>query len=222
MSKLILSLNGTQVGEYPLDKDRITIGRRPEQDIHIDNLAISGEHAAIVNIYNYHFIEDMGSTNGTIVNDKEIKKQVLNHNDIIQLGKYELKYINPKAAQTNDLEKTVVIRPNTVDGENKPEEGIAFTGVDEEKTTAAPAWLEMHSGPTKGKRLNLTMASTTIGRQGSQLAVITRQTEGYYISSGGGKTKPIVNGQPVDTMLLLQNGDTLNLDTIQMTFKIKV
>ncbi|HEC12123.1 MAG TPA: FHA domain-containing protein [Acidiferrobacteraceae bacterium] len=220
MSKLILSLNGTQVGEYPLDKDRITIGRRPEQDIHIDNLAISGEHAAIVSIYNYHFIEDLGSTNGTIVNDKEIKKQVLNHNDIIQLGKYELQYINLKAAQTNDLEKTVVIRPNTADGEDKPGEGIAFTGIDEKKTSTVPAWLEMHSGPTKGKRLNLTMASTTIGRQGSQLAVITRQSEGYYISSGG-KTKPIVNGQPVDTMLLLQNGDALNLDTIEMIFKTK-
>src|SRR4051794_20140696 len=93
MAKLILSMDGLVLKEIPLSEERTTIGRRPHNDIVIDNLAISGEHAVIVTILNDSFLEDLGSTNGTLVNGQPAKKHFLQNNDLIELGKYKLKYI---------------------------------------------------------------------------------------------------------------------------------
>ena len=114
MAKLHFSLDGNPLGEFALDKERVTIGRRPSNDIHIDNLAVSGDHAAIVTIGNDSFLEDLNSTNGTFVNNKPIKKHVLLHNDVIEFGKYQLKYENKtqeKMPKYNGFENTVVMRP---------------------------------------------------------------------------------------------------------------
>src|SRR5262245_16220719 len=117
MAKLILSMDGLVLKEINLTKERTTIGRKPHNDIQIDNLAVSGEHAVIVTILQDSFLEDLGSTNGTIVNSQPIKKHFLQNNDVIELGKYKLKYINEApAAQTKaaDFEKTMVLRPGAV------------------------------------------------------------------------------------------------------------
>ena len=114
MAKLDFLLDGNHLGEFALEKERMTIGRRPTSDIHIDNLAVSGEHAVIVTIGDDSFLEDLNSTNGTMVNHKTVKKYVLQHNDIVEFGKYQLKYINEKQAQTKPVdtfEKTMIIRP---------------------------------------------------------------------------------------------------------------
>src|SRR5215475_4630722 len=114
MAKLILSLEGSVIREVALDKERVTIGRKPQNDIQIENLAVSGEHACIVTILNDSFLEDLGSTNGTLVNGNAIKKHILQNNDVIEIGKYKLKYIGeaPAAGQTpmEDFEKTMVMR----------------------------------------------------------------------------------------------------------------
>ena len=100
MAKLILSLDGMVIREYPLTKERTTIGRKSHNDIVIDNLAISGEHAMIMTILNDSFLEDLGSTNGTLVNGQPIKKHFLQNNDVVELGKYKLKYVTEaRAAQ---------------------------------------------------------------------------------------------------------------------------
>jgi pSer/pThr/pTyr-binding forkhead associated (FHA) protein len=114
MAKLILSMDGLVLKELPLLKERTTIGRKPHNDIQIDNLAISGEHAVIVTILNDSFLEDMNSTNGTYVNGQPIKKHFLQNNDVVELGKYRLKYINetPTQSQAPDFEKTMVLRPD--------------------------------------------------------------------------------------------------------------
>ena len=112
MAKLILSVDGQVLKEYNLTKERTLIGRKPHNDIQIDNLAVSGEHAAIITILNDSFIEDLGSTNGTLVNGKPIKKHFLQNNDVVELGKHKLKYFNdaPTAATAADFEKTMIIR----------------------------------------------------------------------------------------------------------------
>src|SRR5262245_6994663 len=113
-AKLILSMDGLVLKEITLTKERTTIGRKPHNDIQIDNLAVSGEHAVIVTILNDSFLEDLGSTNGTLVNGQPIKKHFLQSNDVVELGKYKLKYINDqgaKAASPLDFEKTMVLRP---------------------------------------------------------------------------------------------------------------
>lgn len=112
MAKLILSVDGTVLKEVSLNKERTMLGRKPHNDIQVDNLAVSGEHAAIITILNDSFIEDLNSTNGTLVNGKPIKKHFLQNNDVIEIGKHKLKYFNdaPVAAASNDFEKTMIIR----------------------------------------------------------------------------------------------------------------
>ena len=115
MAKLILSMDGLVLKEIPLSKERTSIGRKPHNDIQIDNLAVSGEHAVIVTILNDSFLEDLGSTNGTVVNGNPIKKHFLQNNDVIELGKYKLKFVaeaGPAAGvEKSDFEKTMVLRP---------------------------------------------------------------------------------------------------------------
>jgi pSer/pThr/pTyr-binding forkhead associated (FHA) protein len=118
MAKLILSMDGLVLKEIPLTKERTTIGRKPHNDIQIDNLAVSGEHAVIVTILNDSFLEDLGSTNGTVVNGSPIKKHFLQNNDVIELGKYKLKFVGEAApaaaADKADFEKTMVLRPSAM------------------------------------------------------------------------------------------------------------
>src|SRR5256885_2421216 len=117
MAKLILSMDGLVLKEIALTKERTTIGRKPHNDIQIDNLAVSGEHAVIVTILQDSFLEDLGSTNGTVVNGQPIKKHFLQNNDIIELGKYKLKYVNEAVAgQTKaaDFPNTMELRPRSV------------------------------------------------------------------------------------------------------------
>ena len=118
MAKLILSMDGLVLKEIPLSKERTTIGRKSHNDIQIDNLAVSGEHAVIVTILNDSFMEDLGSTNGTLVNGNSVKKHFLQNNDIIELGKYKLKFIQEAGAQpaaaAADFEKTMVLRPSAM------------------------------------------------------------------------------------------------------------
>jgi pSer/pThr/pTyr-binding forkhead associated (FHA) protein len=119
MAKLILSMDGLVLKEIPLLKERTTIGRKPHNDIQIDNLAVSGEHAVIVTILNDCFLEDLGSTNGTLVNGNPVKKHFLQNNDVVELGKYRLKFVGeapvPAAAvEKADFEKTMVLRPSAM------------------------------------------------------------------------------------------------------------
>ena len=114
MAKLILSLEGSVIREIHLDKERITIGRRPQNDIQIENLAVSGEHACIVTILNDSFLEDLGSTNGTLVNGNAIKKHILQNNDMVEIGKYKMKYVVEAAvagqSSQDDFERTMVMK----------------------------------------------------------------------------------------------------------------
>jgi pSer/pThr/pTyr-binding forkhead associated (FHA) protein len=118
MAKLILSMDGLVLKEIPLTKERTTIGRKPHNDIQIDNLAVSGEHAVIVTILNDSFLEDLGSTNGTVVNGNAIKKHFLQNNDVVELGKYKLKFVGEAApaagTEKTDFEKTMVLRPSAM------------------------------------------------------------------------------------------------------------
>ena len=126
-AKLILSMDGTVIKEYALNKERMTIGRKEHNDIAIDNLAVSGEHAAIVTILHDSFLEDLDSTNGLEVNGTATKKHFLQNNDVIGIGKYKLKYISDQVAQASpsDFEKTMVLRSpvkQAAPGAGKPAE----------------------------------------------------------------------------------------------------
>jgi len=238
MAKLILSMDGLVLKEVPLTKERTTIGRRPHNDIVIDNLAVSGEHAVIVTILNDSFLEDLGSTNGTMVNSQPIKKHFLQNNDMVELGKYKLKFISDsaKASSTHDFEKTMVLRNNAAGTPSAAPSTASSPGYNATATqpsaslgtnaaAIAPgpqAVIQILNGPNAGKELALTKALTTLGRPGVQVAVLTRRPQGYFITHVEGSNYPVVNGA---TLTLeahpLNNHDILELSGTKMEFFLK-
>lgn len=111
-AKLILSLDGELIQEYPLNKERMTLGRKSHNDVVISNLAVSSEHAAIITLQHDSFLEDLDSTNGLSVNGIPVKKYFLQNGDTIEIGKYKLKYLNDHVSQTSaaEFEKTMIMR----------------------------------------------------------------------------------------------------------------
>ena len=246
MAKLVLSMNGVVQGEYELAKERLTIGRKPENDIPIDNLAVSGKHALVITILDDSFLEDLGSTNGTYVNGKLIKKHALKDGDVIAIGKHELKYVNEHAtADDDEFEKTMIIKPGSASAAvaaaqaaekagagpiaaAKPAPTGAATAA---AAGAAPApgaamplgRLTVLNGPIAGKELELTKALVTLGKPGTQVAVISRRPQGYFLthieSDGDGKRYPLVNGEPIGPKAYqLKDSDLIELAGIKMEF----
>lgn len=228
-AKLILSLNNSVLGEFPLDKERIILGRKAENDIQVDNLAVSGQHAAIITILSDSFLEDLDSTNGTYVNGKLVKKHALKNGDVITIGKHELKYVNDEASDEDDeFEKTMIIRPGMAGHaaaaakaeEQAPPAASASPGA------AAPAGgasmplgkIQVLSGPGAGKELELKKALITLGRPGIQVAVITRRPQGYFNTHVEG-THPVVNGESIGPQARqLKDHDVVELAGVKMEF----
>lgn len=233
MAKLVLSLNGAVQGEFELDQERFTIGRKPENEIQIDNLAVSGKHSMIITILDDSFLEDLGSTNGTYVNGKLVKKHALKDGDVIAIGKHELKYLNENATDDEDeFEKTMIIKPGSasaaVAAAQAAEDAGAAAAPPPPSGGAAPASgggmplgrLTVLNGPIAGKELELTKALITLGKPGTQVAVISRRPQGYFLthieSSGG---FPVVNGAEVGAKAYqLKDGDLIELAGIKMEF----
>ena len=111
MARLILSLDNQVLAEYNMTKERYTIGRLPDNDVRIDNPAVSGHHSLIINILNDSFLEDLNSTNGTYVNGKLIKKHALQHGDVITIGHHQLRFSDQQVSEPeqDEFEKTMVI-----------------------------------------------------------------------------------------------------------------
>ena len=231
MAKLILSMDGLVLKEIPLNKERMSIGRRPSNDIQIDNLAISGEHAAVVTILNDSFLEDLNSTNGTLVNSQPAKKHFLKNGDVIELGKYKLKYVVEQAQQfeTTDFEKTMVIRTASL----KPPAAEVVVNADvarasqppqPQAASAAPAiaMLQILSGSTAGRELELTKTLTSLGKPGVQVAVIARRPHGYFLTHVEGKNFPLVNGRAIDAQARpLADHDIIEISGTKMEFFLK-
>jgi pSer/pThr/pTyr-binding forkhead associated (FHA) protein len=280
MAKLILSLEGSVIREIPLDKDRVTIGRKPQNDIPIENLAVSGEHACIVTILNDSFLEDLGSTNGTLVNGNQVKKHILQNNDVIEIGKYKMKYVveaqgGSGHAPADDFERTMVMRaparpaapPKAETAAAAPKPAPAPAAVPKAappapapapapmpkpapaaaapapaaKPASAPpapapaasprpasseahplAALQILTGSSAGKEIELSKNLTTLGKPGLQVAVITRRPQGYFITHVEGASFPVVNGKPLDAQARpLHDHDVIELAGVKMEFFVK-
>lgn len=153
MAKLIFLLDGNVIKEYAIDKERMTIGRRASNDIHIDNLAISGEHAVIVTADNETYLEDLNSTNGTLVNTKQVKKHTLKHGDAIGLGKYQLKYVkdaNFIQQPTNGFADTVLVKPKSA---ASTEEAKSNDAQDTEQSQLLPEVTSNQTDATQAEKL---------------------------------------------------------------------
>lgn len=194
MPNLVISLNGATVRECELPKERSTLGRRPYNDIVLDNLSVSGEHLALHRMPTGEVVvEDLGSTNGTYINGKAIRKQVLRNNDELEVGKYKVRFLQDGPASV-------------------PAEGQA-------ETTLFRARLKLLSGSNAGRELPLQKSSTTLGKPGVAVAAVQKTRQGFALAYVEGDTKPTVNGLPLDGgSIPLKHGDLIELAGSRMEF----
>lgn len=224
MAKLILSMDGLVLKEIPLVKERMTVGRKAHNDIQIDNMAISGEHAAVVTILSDSFLEDLNSTNGTLVNGQPVKKHFLKDGDVIELGKYKMKYFTSAAAQ-NDApayDKSTAARSEAVRGVGPSAAGTPSAGGAATPTpTLPPAAIQLLSGANAGHQLQLTKTLTTLGKPG-QVAVIARRPQGYFLTHVEGASFPVLNGRVIDAQpRRLEDHDRIEIAGVKMEFFLK-
>ncbi len=232
MATIQISFNGEVISELQLDKETMSIGRKSDNDIHLDNLAVSGHHAKILTILNDSFIEDLNSTNGTYLNGSLIKKNTLSNGDIIKVGKHEIKYINASASSNDDFEKTMIINPDSdgmqeTEGSKEIDKSVGaivaeIASSDSGKTSNQNAKIRLVSGANNGKELALTKVLTTLGKPGVQVAAITRRPTGYFlihIDGGDNGERPKVNNEQIGLRAqALNNNDVLEVAGVKMTF----
>jgi pSer/pThr/pTyr-binding forkhead associated (FHA) protein len=217
MPKMIVSIDGVVIKEVQLTKDRTTLGRRPYNDIVIDNLAVSGEHAVLQMMGNEVYLEDLNSTNGTYVNGKAVKKQLLQNNDTVEIGKYKIKYINEAA--NPGFEKTMIIKAGAAGILAPPARSPADAVAAPAELSGVKAAIKVLSGAAAGREVPLVKVVTTIGKPGVAVAAITKRLQGFVVAHVEGGSKPTLNGNPIGAEpVTLKNGDLLELAGTQMQF----
>ena len=230
MPKMIVSIDGVVIKEVQLTKDRTTLGRRPYNDIVIDNLAVSGEHAVLQMSGAEVYLEDLNSTNGTYINGKAVKKQLLANNDTVEIGKYKIKFIHEQAAFAG-AEKTVILKPGQILPPYKPPAAPAPGGAPAQAQPAGAAAaqaadlglvnasIKVLSGAAAGRQVPLVKVVTTIGKPGVAVAAITKRPHGFVVAHVEGSNKPTLNGAAIGAEpVTLKNGDLLELAGTQMQF----
>ena len=208
MHKMIVSIDNVVIKEVLLTKDRMTLGRRPYNDIVIDNLAVSGEHAVLETSGQAVYLEDLNSTNGTYVNGRAVKKQLLNNGDAVEIGKYQIKYVqeagSAAAARTDARQASPAA----------PAASSAAAA-----TASAHATIKVLSGAAAGREVPLLKVVTTIGKPGVAVAAITRRQGGFVVHHVEGAGNPTLNGILIGPdPLALKNGDLIELAGTQMQF----
>lgn len=228
MGKLIITDSSGNTQEYPLSKERVTIGRHVDNDIALADKAVSGHHAQIITILRDSFLEDLNSTNGTQVNNKAVSKHPLAHGDLITIGRNHLQYEGEVPSQ--EFDRTVVLKPGqSLFGSSAPAEperdhsSVARPGTSTPPAAPKiqPGRLLVTSGPNEGRELELSKPMTTIGKAGVQVVAITRRNDGYYIVhvSGQEAGRPRVNGNDIDVHARrLQDNDRIEVSGTTMTF----
>lgn len=206
MPKIVVSIDGVVIEEVQLTQDRTSVGRRPYNDIVIDSLAVSGEHAVLQMSGNEVYLEDLNSTNGTYVNGKAVKKQLLKTNDSVEIGKYKIKFVDDGAA-------AVPLSAPASDTYAYVPAAAADPG------PALQAAIKVLSGAATGREVALVKVVTTIGKPGVAVAAITKRPLGFVVAHVEGAGKLTLNGATVGVEpALLKNGDQLELAGTQMQF----
>lgn len=234
MAKLVLSHNGKLLGEYMLDRERLTIGRRVSNDIVINFPSVSSEHACVITRRGQSFIEDLRSTNGTRVNGELVSKHYLQDGDEVVIGRHVLVYSGEPVAGVEPLPPeamadTIIQRavPNPILSKTIPTDSALQGG--KPAKSAAPssndpmplACMHILTGPGAGKELDLSRALTTVGKPGVQIAVITRRPQGYFFTHVEGQDYPLINGLPAgDHSHVLQDRDIIELAGTKLQFNL--
>lgn len=216
MPRMIVSIDGVVIKEVQLTKERTTLGRRPYNDIVIDNLAVSGEHAVIHMTGDDVEIEDLGSTNGTYVNAKAVKRQELRNGDTVEVGKYKIRFLHE--AEGQNFEKTMIFKPGMVPPLATASRPAPLAAA----PAAAPisALIRVMSGAAAGREVSLQKVVTTIGKPGVAVASITKRHQGFVLAHVEGPEMPLLNGASIGASPVpLKHGDRLELAGTEMQFE---
>ena len=224
MPRMIVSIDGVVIKEVQLTKERTTLGRRPYNDIVIDNLAVSGEHAVIHMADQDVEVEDLGSTNGTYVNTKAVKRQELRNGDTLEVGKYKIRFLQD--AEGQNFEKTMVFKLGMIPP-MAPARSAAWPASPVAERAPAPAVpppvsavIRVMSGAAAGREVVLQKVVTTIGKPGVAVASITRRHQGFVLAHVEGADMPLLNGASISASPVpLKRGDRLELAGTQMQFE---
>lgn len=226
MPRMVVSIDGVVIKEVALTQERTTVGRRPYNDVVIDNLAVSGEHAVFVMTPGGDVeVQDLGSTNGTYVNGKSVKRQALQSGDTVEVGKYKIRFLRDEPRPS--FEKTMVFTP----GMRPPLASVGTTAPGTSLATSPGATPHAHApvpqnatvrvitGPAAGREVALTKVVTTLGKPGVAVASITRRHHGFVLAHVEGDSLPLLNGTPVQGGAVpLKSGDRIVLVGTEMEF----
>ena len=235
MPKLLLKSHGAIIKEIPLDKQRLTIGRKPDNDIILDDQAASGHHARIIQIQAVYFIEDAGSSNGTFVNGKKTDRKQLVSGDQVTIGQHALLYQEDNMASVVappkpafDSDKTVVMTPELQRELLKAQGGKAAAGQPKKVVV-----LQTISGKTDQKEYKLTSPVAIIGSHDNatvklsgwfapkRAALLNRQGGGYAVTMSEEGKKVLVNGTPIQSSMALKEGDLIEVAGVTLRYSIK-
>ncbi len=216
--KFILTREGTIIREFSLGSQNLSIGRKRGNDIQLNDLTLSSHHATISSIPDYVFVEDLGSTNGTLVNGNHVKKVALEHGDVIQLGHHQLTYLCENEAK---YEPTMFIN-----AEFDETQFIYDEEVLENTVKGLPlGGLYAPDGTLKKPVMELRKTYNTIGFQGKRIALITRGTKGYSITSVVSTRSrrksdiPLLNNKLLGTeQNMLKENDIINIAGFEVQF----
>lgn len=221
MEKLIVLTDDGPVEEFPLMERRISIGRDETNAVCLGDKSVSRHHATLQRVFRGFSLEDERSTNGTRVNGKLITKQFLNHGDLIEIGKYHLRYYGEEQAQASeDPDRTVILRPahqsTLTPKPARSELSPAPTKQIEQRVNAKVRFL---SGAQLGDELSVDRAFFTVGKPGGDLVLINRRHTGYFLLKVGGENSPMINGSPIKAGgVQLHNGDRIELGELSLEF----
>lgn len=214
--KLELNFNASKIDEFSLEKEVLTIGRKEDNDVQIQNLAVSGHHAKLLTIFNDSFIEDLNSTNGTFVNGKSIDKHALQNGDVITIGKHELRFVNFNNKAESDFEKTVFIGAKSVKSSS------AAAPAKDLSQRLKLAKLQLLNGKSSGKELFLEKESVKLGKPGLQVVLINRRPDGHFIVGleQAEECEPLrVNGAEIGSRSVkLQNHDVIEINQLKIEY----
>ena len=225
MAKLVLSSGGAVLHQCFID-ERVAIGRQADNQVVIDDPAVNAKHAAVMAIGNDHIVEDLESGTGTFVNGSRISRHILQHGDVIQLGSFYLRYLNPRASAGADLERTMIIRGirGLAAAATQPATPAHEPSLASARRTSVrfpKGRVRVIAGPCAGEMIALDRVIATFGNPGEELAVITRRPQGYFVTHVEGRRLPRVNGRSIGMEArALRHGDVVEVADTKLELRL--
>jgi hypothetical protein len=227
MAKLIVSQNGKVIENRFLNESSFTIGNLADNDLCLAAIGVSRSHARITSVGNDAILEDLGSTNGTLVNGRPIARHILQYDDVIEIADFQIRYRSQKAIQGPSFDRTMIIQASAAEGGAPAQPVGAYALATAKKarrfgTDTQMGLIRALDGPHPGKEILLSEVLHTFGTPGKQVAVINSRPHGYFITHVEGEKPARVNGKSIGLQPLpLTPNDEIEIGDEKLLFLLK-